>query len=109
MARIKWLKDHGKIVIADYDDYWEPDMRHPMFLQAITSGVIKSKIEILNAVDYVTVTTPTYRDLIHNKFKLNNVYVFPNAIDENEPQFRPNPISSDKIRFGYLGGSSHFS
>jgi glycosyltransferase involved in cell wall biosynthesis len=41
------------------------------------------------------------------KFNLNNVVVFPNAVDENEPQFKPDPIPSDKIRFGWLGGSSH--
>jgi glycosyltransferase involved in cell wall biosynthesis len=109
LERIDWLKKQGKTVIVDFDDYWEPDMRHPMFIQAKTGGIVKAKIEILNAADYLTVTTPIYRDTIHNKFRLNNIVVFPNAIDETEPQFQSNTIPSDKIRFGWLGGSSHMS
>jgi glycosyltransferase involved in cell wall biosynthesis len=105
--RIKWLQKKGKIVIVDFDDYWEPDMRHPMYLQARASGVVKMKIELLKSADYLTVTTPIYRDTINKKFGINNVYVFPNAIDENEEQFKPNVIPSDKTRFGWLGGSSH--
>jgi len=109
IERIKWLKDKGKIVIIDFDDYWEPDMRHPMFLQVRQSGIVKVKINLLRSANYVTVTTPIYRETMHKKFGLNNVYVFPNAIDETEEQFRPLPILSDKTRFGYLGGSSHLA
>jgi glycosyltransferase involved in cell wall biosynthesis len=109
LERIKWLKDKGKIVIIDFDDYWEPDMRHPMFLQVKQSGIAKIKINLLRSANYVTVTTPIYRETMHKKFGLNNVYVFPNAIDETEEQFRPLPILSDKTRFGYLGGSSHLA
>lgn len=105
--RIKWLKEKGKIVIVDFDDYWEPDMRHPMFFQAKTTGIVSSKIDLIRSADYLTVTTPIYRNTMSKKFGLKNVYVFPNAIDENEPQFRSNPLPSDKIRFGWLGGSSH--
>jgi glycosyltransferase involved in cell wall biosynthesis len=107
IKRIEWLKSQGKKVIIDFDDYWEPDMRHPMFLQAKTGGIVKAKIELIKIADYLTVTTPIYRDTIHKKFGLNNIIVFPNAIDETEPQFQSNTIPSDKIRFGYLGGSSH--
>jgi glycosyltransferase involved in cell wall biosynthesis len=107
--RIKWLKEHGKKIIVDFDDYWEPDMRHPMYLQAKASGVIKMKIELIKLGEYITVTTPIYRDTMMKKFGLKNVYVFPNAIDENESQFKPATIPSDKIRFGWLGGSSHLS
>jgi glycosyltransferase involved in cell wall biosynthesis len=109
LERIKWLKNHNKIVIVDFDDYWEPDMRHPMFLQVRSSGIAKVKINLLRSADYVTVTTPIYRETIHKKFGLNNVYVFPNAVDETEEQFKSSPIPSDKTRFGWLGGSSHLS
>jgi glycosyltransferase involved in cell wall biosynthesis len=109
LERIKWLKEKGKTIIVDFDDYWEPDMRHPMFLQVRSGGVVTDKLNLLKAADYLTVTTPIYRDTICKKFGINNVYVFPNAIDENEPQFNPNPIPSNKIRFGWLGGSSHLS
>ena len=107
LARIEWLKKQGKIVIVDFDDYWEPDMRHPMFAQVRSSGIVKQKMDILLAGNYVTVTTPIYRDTINKRFKNVNVQVFPNAVDPKESQFKSKPIPSDKIRFGWLGGSSH--
>ena len=107
LERIKWLKNKGKIVIIDFDDYWEPDMRHPMFLQARSSGIAKMKMDLIRLGNYITVPTPIYQNTIHKKFGLNNVVVFPNAVDETEAQFKPNPIPSDKIRFTWLGGSSH--
>ena len=40
--------------------------------------------------------------------KINkNVFVLPNAINPNEPQFKHKTEPSDKLRFGWLGGSSH--
>lgn len=105
LKRIEYLRKKGKIVVIDFDDYWEPDMRHPMFTQARTSGIITSKIKFILASNYITVTTPIYKETIRKKFGLNNVYVFPNAIDETENQFISNPIPSEKIRFGWLGGS----
>jgi glycosyltransferase involved in cell wall biosynthesis len=109
LERIKWLKEKGKIVIVDFDDYWEPDMRHPMFVQSKSSGVVKMKLDLLKAASYVTVTTSIFRDTIRKKLGLTNVYIFPNAIDENENQFKPDPLPSNKIRFGWLGGSSHMA
>lgn len=109
LKRIKWLKDKGKIVIADFDDYWDPGMRHPQYIQAKLGGIIKNKIQLLNTATYITVTTSVYRDTLRKKFGLKNVFVFPNAIDETESQFIPKPILSDKIRYGWLGGSSHLA
>lgn len=107
IERIEWLKKQGKIVVIDIDDFWTPDMRHPMFLQIRASQLPKMKMDILKAASFITTTTTVFRDTLHKKLGFKNVYVFPNAIDENEPQFKPKPISSDKIRFGWLGGSSH--
>jgi len=107
IERIKWLREKGKIVIVDFDDYWEPDMRHPMHLQAKLTGVVKNKVELIKMCDYITVTTPVYQNTMTKKLGIKNVYVFPNAIDEKEPQYRPKLIPSEKIRFGWLGGSSH--
>ncbi len=107
IARVEWLNKKGIITIVDFDDYWEPDLRHPLFSQVKASGIVPYKKNMMKAAKYITVTTPIYRDTMKKVFGLTNVYVFPNAIDENEPQFRNNLIPSDKIRFGWLGGSSH--
>jgi glycosyltransferase involved in cell wall biosynthesis len=65
------------------------------------------KIEMLKEVDYVSTTTPIFAKTIKDRLKINNVVVFPNAVNEEEPQFQNKPTQSDKIRFGWLGGSSH--
>jgi len=107
IERIMMLKSRGKIVIVDIDDYWTPDMRHPMYMHIIKSDVNKQKIALLQSASYVSTTTPIFRDNLMKKLGIKNVVVFPNAIDPTESQFIPNPIKSDKVRFGWLGGSSH--
>jgi len=107
LERIEWLKKEGIIVVIDIDDFWSPDMRHPMFLQIRASQLPKMKVDLLKSASYLTTTTSVFKKTLETTLGLKNVYVFPNAIDENESQFKPNPIPSDKIRFGWLGGSSH--
>jgi len=102
---IEWLKSMGIIVIIDLDDYWLPTVEHP-----IHSIIVKHKIDEkiknnLKAASYVTTTTEIFADEIK---KLNkNVIVFPNAINPKELQFNQPTPPSDKIRVGWLGGSSH--
>lgn len=107
IRRINWLKNKGKIVIIDIDDYWTPSKDHPMYLQIINQKMNIRKIQLLKEASYITTTTPYFRDTIIKELNVKNVVVFPNAIDENENQYIPYPIKSDKIRFGWLGGSSH--
>ena len=107
LNRINWLKNKGVIVIIDSDDLWEPDPKIPSYLNILRDGINKKKIEFIKASSYVTVTTPFFRDTMMKRLGVKNVLVFPNAIDETESQFIPNPTKSDKIRFGWVGGSSH--
>ena len=102
---IKSLQSLGIIVIADIDDYWLPTKEHPIH-QLIMENKIHTKIvENLKAADYVTTTTELFANEIR-KFN-KNVLVLPNAIDPKEPQFNEPTLPSDKIRVGWLGGSSH--
>lgn len=107
LNRIYWLKEKGKIVIADIDDYWQPDRSSPMYVNFLENKIPERKLNIIKAATYVTTTTPIFQKTIKNITKKDNVFVFPNAIDENEEQFKPRPIPSSKVRFGYLAGSSH--
>lgn len=107
LNRIKWLKKLGIKTVMDTDDYWAVDQRHPMYTHLSKNEVFRKKIELLQLVDYVTTTTPFYAKSIKDKLKIKNVSVFPNAIDSEEPQFIPTPIKSERLRFGWLGGSSH--
>ena len=102
---IEWLKSIGIIVIVDLDDYWLPTKEHPIH-SIIVQNKIDEKIKAnLKAASYVTTTTDIFANEIR---KINkNVIVFPNAINPKEPQFNQPTPPSDKIRVGWLGGSSH--
>jgi glycosyltransferase involved in cell wall biosynthesis len=102
---INFLKSLGIVVVVDLDDYWLPGKEHPIH-QLIVQDKIHEKIMAnLKVASYVTTTTSIFADEIR---KLNrNVVVFPNAINPNESQFNQPTEKSDKIRVGWLGGSSH--
>ena len=109
MKRIKWLQSKGIKVVMDIDDLWFVDQRHPAYHAIKQSGIGEMKTEMLKSSDYVNTTTPIFQKTIMERLKLKNVFIFPNAVDENEPQFLRNTPKSDFVRFGWLGGSSHLS
>jgi glycosyltransferase involved in cell wall biosynthesis len=102
---IKVLKTMNIVVIVDIDDYWMPGKEHPIH-DIIRQNKINEKIvENLKHPDYVTTTTTFFANEIK---KINkNVEIFPNAIDPNEAQFQEKTEPCDRIRVGWLGGSSH--
>ena len=91
--------------VCDIDDYWMPGKEHPIH-DVIRFNKINEKITAnLRVAQYVSTTTSIFADEIK---KINkNVVVFPNAINPNEPQFKEPTPHSDKLRIGWLGGSSH--
>ena len=102
---IKFLKSLGIVVIIDLDDYWLPTVEHPIHHLIVQHKIHEKIIANLKEASYVTTTTKVFADEIR---KLNkNVVVFPNAIDPTESQFKQPTIESEKIRVGWLGGSSH--
>ena len=107
IKRINWLKSKGIKVVVDIDDLWSVDQRHPMFKQIKDNKIPEKKVQLLRLADYVTTTTPIFAQTIKNRLGVKNVEVFPNAVNPDEPQFQSNPTKSDKVRFGWLGGSSH--
>jgi len=102
---IKLLRSLGIIVIGDMDDYWLPTKEHPIHNLIVNDKMHLKIIENLKASDYVTTTTEIFANEIRKYNK--NVIVFPNAIDPKEGQFTEPTLPSDKIRVGWLGGSSH--
>ena len=95
----------GIATIMDIDDHWSPGPDHPAW-QIIKSNELDKKI--LNNVKVsrnVTTTTKIFADEI-SKFN-KNVFVIPNAINPSEKQYQNNSEKSDRIRIGWLGGSSH--
>ena len=102
---IERLKSLGIVVIIDIDDYWLPTKEHPIH-QLILQNKVHEKITAnLKAASWVTTTTEIFADEIKKYNK--NVFVLPNAINPKESQFNEPTLPSDKIRVGWLGGSSH--
>jgi glycosyltransferase involved in cell wall biosynthesis len=102
---INSLKSLGIVVIVDLDDYWLPTIEHPIHTLIAQNKIHEKIMNNLRAASWVTTTTSIFAQEIK---KLNkNVNVIPNAINPNEPQFRQQTIECDRIRVGWLGGSSH--
>ena len=102
---IQKLNSLGIITIADIDDYWMPGKEHPIH-DIIKFNKINEKIVAnLKVASHITTTTEIFANEIR-KFN-KNVVVFPNAINPNEPQFKEPTLESDRLRIGWLGGSSH--
>ena len=102
---IKFLKSLGIVVIVDLDDYWLPTREHPIHDIIVQNNINKKIVANLKEASYVTTTTKIFADEIS---KINkNVFVYPNAINPDEKQFQEPTLESDRIRVGWLGGSSH--
>jgi len=102
---ISRLNSLGIITIMDLDDYWLPTKEHPVHQMVLQTELHKKIINNLKVAGYVTTTTSVFATEIAKYNK--NVYVLPNAINPKEPQFNAKTEPSDKLRFGWLGGSSH--
>lgn len=102
---IRFLKSIGIVVIIDLDDYWLPTKEHPIHDIIVQNKIHEKIIANLREASYVTTTTKIFADEI---MKINkNVVIFPNAINPDERQFQEPTLESDRIRIGWLGGSSH--
>jgi len=82
-----------------------PGKEHPIHDIIKVNKINEKIVANLKVSKYVTTTTELFADEIR-KFN-KNVVVFPNAINPNEPQFKEPTQKSDKLRIGWLGGSSH--
>lgn len=102
---IQQLNKLGIITVCDIDDYWMPGKEHPIH-DVIKFNKLNEKIVAnLKVSKYVSTTTSIFADEIK---KINpNIAIFPNAINPNEPQFKEPTPDSNRLRIGWLGGSSH--
>ena len=102
---IQVLNSMGIITICDIDDYWMPGKEHPIHDIIKVNKINEKIVANIRVSKVVTTTTSLFAEEIS---KINkNVFVLPNAINPNEPQFKEPNTESDRLRFGWLGGSSH--
>ena len=102
---VKMLNDMGIVTVMDLDDYWLPTKDHPAHNLVVKNNLHKKIIENLKVAQHITTTTSVFANEI-KKFN-KSVHILPNAINPKEPQFMAETKPSDKLRFGWLGGSSH--
>lgn len=102
---LNFFKENKIVTIMDIDDHWEVGPNHPLYMSSKEMKWADKITKNLTLVDYVTTTTEIFAKKIRRYNE--NVYVFPNAIDPNEEQYKPYKNPSDKIRFGFVMGSSH--
>ena len=102
---IKMVGQLGIKTVMDLDDYWLPTKDHPIHDLVVTNKIHEKIVENLKVSDYVMTTTSIFAQEM-SKYNKNAV-VFPNAISKTETQFNAVTEPSDKLRFGWLGGSSH--
>jgi glycosyltransferase involved in cell wall biosynthesis len=102
---IQKLNSMGIVTIMDLDDYWLPTKEHPVHQLVLQNKLHEKILANMKVAGNVITTTSIFATEIlkYNK----NVYVLPNAINPNEPQFQAETKPSNKLRFGWLGGSSH--
>lgn len=106
VEKIKEIQKSGTKVVMDIDDYWHMPVGHPLHARYKELGYAKHQLSLARVVDYVTTTTPIFAQEI-KKIGVKNVMVIENSIDPEEPQFKGITQESDKVRIGWLGGSSH--
>lgn len=102
---LKYCAENNITTVMDIDDYWDLGPWHPQTLHNKATGGIEKTIENLKMVDYVTTTTELFAKDIAKYNK--NVMVFPNAVNKDEPQWQPDYSKTNKLRIGYIMGSTH--
>jgi glycosyltransferase involved in cell wall biosynthesis len=102
---IQNLNSMGIVTIMDLDDYWLPTKEHPVHQLVIQNKLHEKILANMKVANHVITTTSIFATEISKYNK--NVYILPNAINPKEPQFQAETLPSDKLRFGWLGGSSH--
>lgn len=102
---LQYCKEHNITTVMDIDDYWDLGPWHPQTLHNKATGGDEKTIGNLRIADYVTTTTELFAKDIAKYNK--NVLVFPNTPNVDEAQWKPDESKSDKLRVGYIMGSTH--
>ena len=102
---LDYCKEKHITTVMDIDDNWDVGPQHPLYLTNKSLRIAEKIIENLKRFDYITTTT----EIFANKIKKynSNVFVFPNAVDPEDEQYQPIKNPSNRIRFGFVMGSSH--
>jgi glycosyltransferase involved in cell wall biosynthesis len=99
-------KKYGFKVCVDLDDFWTLHPRHNMSTIWRLGGTEELLKSFVSLADAVTVTTARLAEQVQTLNK--NVHVIPNALPYGQGQFLDARFESEKMRFLYAGGGTHF-
>ena len=109
---LQFFKENNITTIMDIDDYWKLGVHHPQHKNRVSflknenicdfEEVIKTNLKMS---DYVTTTTKLFSNAL--KPFNDNVVIFPNAIDPTDERFIVHKEKCDKLRIGFIMGSTH--
>ena len=93
-------------LVLDIDDYWILDKHHISYTKEL-SQKIKEQTEIsIKYFDHITTTHERLKEKIQEINK--NVSIIPNIINSEELQWKKAPKRKGKIKFGFIGGKTHY-
>ena len=97
---------HNIKLIVDYDDYYKLPSKHILHAHYSKWGMAEKQIGYAAVADEVWTTNKRLQNqfLQHNE----NVKIIPNAIPFDRGQFNKGQEESNRIRFFYAGGKTHY-
>ena len=103
---VKRLNRLGIKFGLDLDDYWHLSDNHLVANEYKINKTTECTINSIKAAHFVTCTTPI---LAYEIMKYNsNVEVIENGLDINHSAWQIEGTKSDKLRFGFMLGSTHY-
>ncbi len=100
------FKSRGTKIIVDIDDHWTLPQNHPAYLNYKIHEVPRKSVECLQWADVIWTTHSKLAEAA-KKAGATRVQVYPNALDPTDEQWKPNPVESEKLRVGFVGGVTH--
>lgn len=100
------LNEKGIPFGLDLDDYWILPTEHIAYEDYQKAEVPKHTVRSIREAHFVTCTTEILAEKI---YQINqNVHIIENGIDSEDPVWTPNKSKSDRLRFGFTQGNSHY-
>jgi len=107
------FRKYGKKIVFDIDDLiWEVSEDNSSYSTYAKGSEGRAVVtDIINEVDYVTVTNQFLKNALisYTKKTSDKVMVFPNRINLDLYNWHEQPPKKSTIRIGYFGSSSHFN
>lgn len=102
---IEFCHENKIATMLDIDDLWRLDKNHPGYYSNKYFGIDRMITDNFKRFDVVTCTTDIFAKEIERFTK--NVKVFPNAINPEDERFKITKNPSNRLRIGFVMGSTH--